>query len=266
MNIKSILVIIILFGLSNSACKKEDLNKENNSLNVTSFKTLESYQNANDLGNSFSLSYDTQNRLTQIKGSQTTRKFSYQTGKIVVSDEQVIIIYTLDGSGKITEAKAVEIGSSNEETIRMKYDNEGYLKELKSSAYNITTTFTYTNGELTKVEEVELGYNFNSNIIRTSEIAYTDEVSNNAFVYSQILPEFTDGILRHYLSYLLIPTLGKPTKRLIDTINYNVIIGGINNNSVRNFTYLKDQNDNITKVVINSTDSYSKILEFGYEY
>jgi YD repeat-containing protein len=261
-NLKTFLAMIILF---NSACKKNDLSKDNKTLNVTSFKIVENYQNSAGLENSYSISYDNQNRLAQIKNLQSTRNFLYQADKIVVSDEPINITYMLDGSGKIKEAKAVKLDDNYEETLSVEYDNQGYLKEINSSANNITTTFTYLNGELTKVEEVELGSSSSSNIVRTSEITYKNEVSNNVFVYSQILPEFTDGILRHYLSYLLMPTLGKPTKRLIDRINYNVSIGGFNNSSVRNFTYLKNQNDNIVKVLSNSDNSYSKILEFGYK-
>jgi hypothetical protein len=260
------LVNVCTIALVVSSCKKDDEKQKNLKLcKVSAFKTFENYNNTTTPEESFSLGYDSQSRLSEIRNNQGLLSFSYQPQQIIASDEENVITYNLDAAGRISGAKAKKLGGNYEETIAIKYNNQGYLIELKSSVYNITTTLTYTNGELTKVEEVELGYTLNSKRIRTSEIIYKDETSTNDFVHSKILPGLTDGILRHNLAYLLMPTLGKPAKRLIDKINYTVESGGITNSSLKTFIYLKDEKGNIIKAVRTHSDySNSEVFEFDF--
>lgn len=114
-----------------------------------------------------------------------------------------------------------------------------------------TTKYTWNNGNLTEIEN-----NWNDNYMSTKILEYNAECRPVNFV-------------DYYFSYyyvgdlVLIKYFGKPSKNLVSRVigSYNCSVSTY----TYTFTYIKDENGNIIKLLTNHNDKDEWILEYKYD-
>jgi YD repeat-containing protein len=259
---KKILLLAFTASVMLGACKKSnDAEPEvKQGCPVSSFQYSEDITGRLHIEDRRAVNYDAQGRVAAIVEDDYETNFTYQANQIIEIQDGDVATYTLDANGKVTG-----VITSEGDIITTKYNSEGYLSELKHVVSYSTTTISlvYTNGEVTKIVEVQVT-DFGTNT-KTTDITYKEEFSINDLAFAQSFPYMADVYMgadtRMYLK-----SLGKNQKRLINSLK--VVRTGSNGNNTNNvnYNYQKDANGNVTKVNMVSTgnENYTGSYDFTY--
>lgn len=214
---------------------------------------VESVQTTTPAGDAWSSSYtyDNQNRVKKTTyNSGDYETYTYQSDKITLESSSTgtyssNAVYNLDSKGRIVKITA------NYGTTDLKYNNDGYLSELKftttieTSDPSFTRTFEYAGGNLNKVTT-----QYDKGDLKTSvyTISYSENSADEASL--KIIGGdywFTDNIYV-YLGDVA-NFLGKGSKNLISKIDIiDTDSNGGSSNFIINYTYQKDAKGNITSM------------------
>lgn len=170
--------------------------------------------------------------------------YSYNHTSTSISEGETM--YTLDAQGRITSESGPEnIGRYNKTYV---YNNDGYLIEVKKDNTNDITKFTWTNGNLTKIEEV-----VNYDGTAYSDITFYDYSSDirptNFYADVPDMPVVYNYIFKF---------MGKQTKNLVSKERYEI---GTTGNM---FIYGFDSNKNVTSMT--DKDETSGFVNGAYEF
>ncbi len=222
--------------------------------------------------------YDQNKNVTRIdfaiEKSTDFQTFSYAKDKIIKYSEHLEdgeketeeLTYKLDAQGRvvsITEA-------SQSSTILFSYNAEGFLSEAKETDPEDKTvntkTYTYTNGNLTKVVNQTVGVS-GVEFTNTSTITYSNEFLNNDVVSSKVhavvIPDDMDDLTAF---------MGKRSKNLptqIVTVENYIPMPQYNRTFTIQFTYQKDAKENVTSLKLSQTSipvetPYQEEFKFTY--
>jgi YD repeat-containing protein len=263
---KKILLMAFTASVMLGACKK-DKNAEpkvEQGCPVATYHYSETEGGSTYEEDPYTLGYDTQGRIISINNGTYSTAYTYLDGTIVEETDNGSATYTLNSEGKITGMTALSNYGGDNSVVVNKYNAQGYLSELKynDENYSSTTTFIYTDGELTRMEETTVMAN--STYTNVTQITYKNEYSKNALAYAETFPYIADistgGDTRTYLN-----VLGKSNKRLINTVTVSRT-GSNSFNVVKSYSYEKDASGNVTKVGIISAGSNSSTISHEFTY
>lgn len=266
---KKVLLLAFTATMMLSACKKDKGNDDmNSSCQVVKFSESRSgIGGASILGGYLSgeattVSYNSDGSLAKISDPYETRVFAYETDKMLASydikrqsgnNESGLLTYNYNSNKQIINVKSSRSSSDWSEDIEVTYSNNRITK-VRTDYDNMSQSFTYnSNGEIEKIVEGFLS--------STSEylITYKDEKYTNPLIFELTFPLLVDGQGCTFLKYLLYNNLGNKERRLIDKITKG--------HKVYNYTYLKDERGNITKIIVElSGDIYKEMSSFDLEY
>lgn len=234
---KNLVLTLSTIMLIIASCKKNS--SKNEEQNPTNCQLTESFFSSTGGDSETTLyAYDTEGRISTVKFSDGSYQetYAYTSTQITktVKDGSINRTYTysLNAQGRVTTENAM----ADNYKVDYTYNNDGYLTQsIETNLIDnskVTTTYTYTDGNLTKVVSPT----------STLDITYTsDAAKDNFFVEGDpSLPAFNSSILKSYF--------GKTSKNLVAKISYG---SGYN----ENYSYEKDANGNITKVTMRTSDN-----------
>lgn len=202
--------------------------------------------------------YDGGGKITTVNSSSvfnngtpntSTYAFTYTADSFSDGDKT----YALDAMGRIkSSTRYYKVNNINYiATFNYTYNSDGYITEVKNSSTNEVTKFTWTAGNLTKVEDSYMVGGVLSTNVQIYD--YSTEVKPDNF-YSDVpdLPVPNTYIFKF---------MGKQSKNLISKVRYE---GG---STAEILSYGKDSNGNITSLT-EKEDGTAKtfgIYQFKYK-
>lgn len=218
------LLILLSFSLIFTACKKSgDDSPESKTCQISTVDTQ-------------TLTYNNQGKISSIAVTLSPHitNINYETNKIKIisTNGEVNILLNLT-DGKVTTAEDFNAKT----TYTFTYDSEGYRKEAIMLKANSKTTvnYTYTDGNLTKLQMTDLLSNGSTIVGAPVIFQYLSEPASN--IVDVGLAIETTFILHHYK---LDSYFGKQSKNLISKVTKDGF--------TVNYTFTKDANGKITSV------------------
>lgn len=179
-------------------------------------------------------------------GSPISKNYSYNYTSTSISHMESN--YSLDAQGRIKNQSGSD-HNGNFTKIYV-YNNDGYLTEIKKDNTNEVTKYTWTNGNLTKIEEVYSSGG--TSYIHIEFYEYGTELKPANF-YADVpdLPIVYDYTFRY---------MGKQSKNLVSKIRYE------NGASSDIYSYGKDDKGNITSITQKEEGTLKtwSVYEFKY--
>jgi hypothetical protein len=233
---KQILILMLSIFLFTSCAKNDDSEPVATTCQA---KTMEYLENGKSDDKLF-FTYNDKGKVARVDhgtlNSTDYETYEYQTGKIVMFDKinflgkAETITFNLDANSRITS-----VGNNT-----FKYNAEGYLIESKqvSTGVTNTTTFTYTNANLTKIDYL-IAYSTdtekNSTIIDYNTDAY-QSIGGFGSVLANF--EFNEyGVLTDFY--------GKTSKNLVTKDTFK---SPGYTDQVTTYTYVKDEKSKVTSM------------------
>lgn len=169
--------------------------------------------------------------------------YSFNYTSTSISGGDYNLTYSLDAQGRIKSETGSDSGGSYTNTYT--YNSEGYLTEVRNDNRNQVTKYTWTNGNLTQIEETT--NNGGTPYISTDIYEYGTEVRPANF-YSDVpdLPIVYTYIFKY---------MGKQTRNLVAKQNNDT-----------SFSYGIDNNGNVNSLIEkeNGTGKVWSAYEFKY--
>lgn len=267
---KALLMFSIIGVLTITSCSKNkaDLVPEEQKESILTSAEYSSTHNGIVESDQLSFSYDQHQRISSIAGNRygvfMSEKISYDKDKIILYGEHLNswgmkynynTTYKLDVQGRIISMPDLYYNS----VVLFSYNAEGFLTETrntyidpywKNSITNVKT-FTYTNGNLTRiVSETDDSY-YSGKVNRTvSTITYTIDELNNDIVsyklYESIFREEAD--LSHLTAFLGKRSKNLPKKLETTAAYWSSLNTTTTETNIRQFTYQKNTKGNVLSI------------------
>lgn len=234
---QTLILMLSLFLLT--ACSKSDSDDSQPATTTCTVKTMEYLEN-NKSDDKLFLTYNDKGKVIRIDhgtaNSADYETYDYQTGKIVLFDKiassgkSETITFNLDANSRITSVDG----------YTFKYNADGYLSESKEtgSGFTSTTTYTYTGGNLTKIDYVDT-YGTTTEKSSTT-IDYNTDAYQSIGGYGSALANFSFNEYGALIDYY-----GKPSKNLISKDTFKST--GYPDD-VTTYTYVKDEKGKVTSM------------------
>jgi hypothetical protein len=228
------------------ACKKEPAT---NVAKTCTLKSISKTENGAEAGK-FYYTFDEKGRPIQIDfkvEKLETYVYSYETNKVILTDAndgRNFMKYDLDTEGRISSWRFE----------KLHYNDQGYLTEINKS-HTWYSKLYYTNGNLTKFEDVILDWTGNPNTV-TTIFEYNSEFSQEITGIGSPLSEI------YYFESALIPLMGKASVNRI--VKKTVSANGMPD-VVTNYTYKEDDQGNIIQFTATQPRSKITVYTIGYQ-
>lgn len=235
---KSLILMLSAVLLIVASCKKDSNPQEEEAQQICSVSQTTFTSTGGDSGKAL-YSYNAEGKVSKVvyEGENYQETYSYTSAQLtqVVKDgnNSTTYTYALNSQGRVTN----ETQMAGDYKIDYTYDSEGYLTQSirtnLSNSTTITTKYTFTGGNLTKIVTPNL----------TLNMLYGGFDAKSDYF------DFSDSDLPSNLNSILKAYFGKGSKNLIASISYD---GGV---YTEGFAYEKDSNGNITKVTMKASDN-----------
>jgi len=240
---KTILMLsVVTLSIVMSCSKSKDEPTEETKTNCQQTETAYTYSGSNTSKTTFTYTYDANGRITKFvekEGTDTyTTNYTYAATEIKEIFEGQTTTYKLDASNRIV----------SDEHFQYLYDANGYLVQRKHIGSNSIDTYSYTNGNLTKIE-----------------IGTTTYVVEYSAVEAKGSPMLTgpDIAIPYELTGVLKGYFGKASRNLIAKITST---GTYPSQSyTQTFTHSIDAVGNLIKVVITESTGIIFTLDHKFE-
>ncbi|GGE67929.1 hypothetical protein GCM10011413_38230 [Pedobacter psychrotolerans] len=229
--------MLLAITLIVASCKKSTSDNEEQTPSTCQL-SQSTYSAGGDFGKIL-YTYNSDGKVSKVvyNGEDYQESYTYtstQITKIVKEgNSSKTFTYTLNVQGRITN----ETQTAGDYKIDHTYNTDGYLTEsIRTNLLNnstASTKYTFTDGDLTKIVSPTL----------TLNIVYGgSEAKGNYFNgLDTDLPPFYSGVLKSYY--------GKVSKYIPAIVSYG------NSTYTEVYSYQKDSNNNITRVIVKTSDN-----------
>ncbi|QEK52821.1 hypothetical protein FYC62_14975 [Pedobacter aquae] len=250
---KKVLLLMLTASALLGACKKDkDDSNPANGCKIVKFTPSGGHDYVNS---EYLITYNSDGKISTITNADETRRFSYESSKMLVSVDNLLITYNYNSPNQIN---SIITNSQWPENVSVTYaDNK--VSKILTSVDDISSTFTYSSNEVVKILE-----KWGDTDTEEALITYKEEKYSNPLIFELIFPSMIDGDIRNFIRYNLSNSFGASEKRLIDKIEYIGKGDRSYNTRTDTYSYLKDDKGNIIQIIITSTSYTTRSFTLEY--
>ena len=238
-----LLLVLPIVGML--SCKKD---RPTNVPKICTIQSVSKTENGSEAGK-FYYTFDAKGRTTQIDfkvEKPESYVYNYETNKVTLTDLN-------DGRNHMEYALDAQARIITWRFEKLKYDNNGYLTEINKGT-NWYSKLYYSNGNLTKFEDIITFWNGDQHIV-TTLFEYNSELAQEITGIGNPLNEI------YYFENALIPLMGKAS---VNRFSRKTVSGSGMADVVTNYSYQEDDQGNITKVI--AKEYLGKLTVYNVNY